>query len=137
MKILCPFWFLLMLISFFMSCDNVMTMCISFLFIELSSNQVCFLLRPFLHSLRNMSKEVLSLKIHCLRSFCTLFVSWHSSMSRPPPPQEVLHHPALDSFSWPSIQNSDIPKLVHDPPTPVTAQPQTHLPTILLKLCLF
>lgn len=50
------YWVLLMLISFFMSCDNVMMMCISFLFIELSSNQVCFLHRPFFLTLRNMSR---------------------------------------------------------------------------------
>lgn len=50
------FWVLLMFISFFMSCDNVMMMCISFLFIELSSNQVCFLHRPSLLPLGNTSR---------------------------------------------------------------------------------
>lgn len=39
-----------------MSCDNVMMMCISFLFIELSSNQVCFLHDPLLLSLRNTGR---------------------------------------------------------------------------------
>lgn len=51
MKILCPFiirvfFFVVIAVDiaflFFMSCDNVQMMCISFLFIELSSNQVCF-----------------------------------------------------------------------------------------------
>lgn len=57
-----------------------------------------------------------------------------------PPPHSSPRNPTSSStwlFSWPSIQNLDIPKPAHaPPPTPVTTHPPTPLPILWLKLCL-
>lgn len=73
-----------MLISFFMSCDNVMMMCISFLVIELSSsNQVCFLHPSFFLSLWSRSRMSHLYQIHSPKLLCSL-VPQHSSTPKSP-----------------------------------------------------
>lgn len=93
------FWFLLMLISFFMSCDNVMMMCISFLFIELSSNQVCFLHQPSLISLRNIS-SLLNPLSNCVAPLLYL------STAPCPHPQKYLHRNLFLAMNFKSPQAS-------------------------------
>ena len=92
------YWVLLMLISFFMSCDNVMMMCISFLFIELSSNQVCFLPSP----LRNMSRMSYRYWIRTLVVFVFFFFAlslYLSTAPRPDPPTPPIKQPIAPSLA--------------------------------------
>lgn len=121
-KILCPFWFLLMFIFlFFMSCDNVMMMCISLLFIKLSSNQVCFHYQPFLLFLGTWVG--FPVFINPLM-FCSLFTQLHAPRNAQP---LAFPCPATDL---------NLPKPVHQPNTSHPKLPilDFNLSTILHKL---